>query len=131
MTVAVIAGLMLANYALNALVVGLPAVRWGTEPAPRVARGLVTFTLLGQVADRIGAVVAVPLMALYALIFRGGGWVAPLLVCNFVLSGLAVAWMAYRFHRFRWGVARDRARLLAVLAGVLTNPAWVLGLWLR
>jgi hypothetical protein len=53
----ILAALMAVNYLLNFLVIGLPAVKLGT-PRPRVARDLIGFTLLGQVADRLGMVLS-------------------------------------------------------------------------
>jgi len=121
--------LMLVNYALNFLVVGWPALRYGTAGRGLVARGLVWFTILGQVADRLGAILAGLAAGLVSELpaFRGeGGWVIPLLAFNFIFSGLAVAVLSLWFLRRRWGVPRLPRFAVAAIAGVITNPAWML-----
>ena len=45
---------MLVNYALNFVVIGLPAVKIGPATIRTVASGMVLLTLLGQGADRTG-----------------------------------------------------------------------------
>src|ERR1700682_3248931 len=50
--------LMAANYALNFLVIGWPAIRIGSISVRKVSLGLIILTLLGQIADRIGAFLA-------------------------------------------------------------------------
>jgi hypothetical protein len=45
---------MLMNYALNFVVIGLPAVKIGPATIRTVASGMVLLTLLGQGADRTG-----------------------------------------------------------------------------
>lgn len=48
---------------------------------------------------------------------------------NFALSGFAVFLLARWFLNRRWGVERLQAWKIAVAAGVLTNPAWVMIVW--
>jgi hypothetical protein len=70
---------MLVNYALNFVVIGLPAVKIGPAAIRTVASGMVLLTLLGQVADRLGAMLAV--MAMVPLDLEFGGlvfsWLLP------------------------------------------------------
>jgi hypothetical protein len=123
--------LMVINYALNFLVVGWPAIRFGPPGLRTVAKGLVWFTLIGQVADRVGAVAAgfaagsvAELMGL-----RGeGGWLMPLLVLNFIFSGIAIAGLALFFLRRRWRLSPSPSTAIAIVAAVVSNPAWALGL---
>ena len=121
--------LMAINYVLNFLVIGWPAIHVGPPDLPTVAKSLVWVTLLGQVADRVGAVVAGFAAGIVAelLGFRGeGGWVIPLLVLNFIFSGVAVAAVALFFLRRRWRVSASSSVLIATMAAFVSNPAWAL-----
>jgi hypothetical protein len=66
----VLAIIMLANYILNFIVIGLPAVSLASSRIKAVSVGLIVLTVLGQVADRLGAFaaifVAMPFMALFS-----------------------------------------------------------------
>jgi hypothetical protein len=124
--------LMLVNYGLNFLVIGLPARRLGSLPFRQVTRSLIWLTLLGQVADRIGAILAGLLagLAAGALGLKGeGAWVAPLLTLNFVFSGISVGILAFVFTRRFWGLRLKHSLWISTAAGILTNPAWAMGLW--
>jgi hypothetical protein len=90
---------MLVNYALNFVVIGLPAVKIGPAAIRTVASGMVLLTLLGQVADRLGAMLAV--MAMVPLDLEFGG-----LVFSWLLLGL-------NFLFFRGRRRRSGALLLA------------------
>src|SRR5262249_4562811 len=103
---ATIVALMAANYVLNFVVIGLPAVRFGSVPVAPAASGLIALTLLGQVADRVGALfaalLALPVTAIFSAIFGlsgEGAWFVPLLLLNFLLSGFAIAALALYFLR--------------------------------
>jgi hypothetical protein len=125
--------LMAVNYILNALVIGLPAIKAGPSDWRSVGAGLVTLTLLGQVADRLGALPAVLLAGLLAWAFdltELGTFASLLLGLNFVLSGIAVGALAFFFLTRRWHVETRTAQVISASAGVLTNPAWAMGLWL-
>jgi hypothetical protein len=123
---------MAGNYALNFTVIGLPAVRFGSVPAATVATGLLVLTLFGQLADRLGALLAAFFAQPVTFIFRLQGeaaWAVPLLILNFLFSGLAVAALAFYFLRRRWFVQGRLPWIVAVAASLITNPAWVIGLW--
>jgi hypothetical protein len=131
-----IAAMMLAfmavNYALNFAVIGLPAVRFGSVPIVTVATGLIALTLFGQLADRVGALLATFFAQPVTFIFRLQGeaaWAVPLLILNFLFSGLAVAALAFYFLHRRWRVQGRLPWMVAIAAGLITNPAWVIGLW--
>ncbi len=123
---------VVANYLLNLLVVGLPASRLGPTALPSVAIGLVWLTILGQVFDRISAVLAgfgaAPLARAVGASGDGAWWLS-LLALNWVLSGLGVVALAFLFLRRRWGVTKRASWVLALTAGVFTNPAWAFALW--
>ena len=129
-----VAVLMVVNYALNLLVIGLPAVKVGPPSGRQVAISLLWLTLFGQVADRVGAFLAlsVSLPIADALNLKGeGNWVVPLFGASFVFSGLAVGALAFYFLRWRWKVAKRPSWIISVASAVLTNPTWALVTWIR
>jgi hypothetical protein len=132
---AMLAALMAANYFLNLVIVGLPAALTLKVPVTTLLPGLIGFTLLGQVADRIGAVAALAMALPIADSFGVNGERSLALGflagigLNFLFSGLAVGLLALWFLQRRWGVSRTPARAIAVVAAVVTNPAWAMGLW--
>jgi hypothetical protein len=129
----VVAVLMLVNYGLNLLVIGLPARRLGSLPARQISCSLIWLTLLGQVADRIGAILAGLLAGAVPFLLgiqREGAWVVPLLTLNFVFSAISVAILAFVFTRRIWGLSLRHSVWISTGAAILTNPAWAMGLWL-
>jgi hypothetical protein len=131
-TLAFIAVLLVADYAINALVIGWPAKIWSGLPNAKLARELVRYTLWAQVADRIGALGSlVVLAALEPWLdkHREGYWVTPLIESKIALSAIAIGFVAWRYTRKRWGLSRGRAWTLSIAAAVLTNPMlWFLAL---
>jgi hypothetical protein len=124
--------LMLVNYGLNVLVVGLPAFKASPASARTILLGLAWMTLWGQLADRAGAFLALLSADGLAGLLRvdgEGAWFVPVLGMNFLFSGLAVGVLALYFLRRRWQVARRTAWLTALAAGIITNPAWAIGPW--
>lgn len=141
--------LMLANYALNFLVIGWPAIRVSPATPRRIAIGLIVLTVLGQVADRLGAFVTLIVLAPLGRAYedyivrhiRGespgafGTWLSQhmwlgehaSLILNFFFSGAAVALLTWVFLR-RWSVSRSIAWKITLAAAVFTNPAWAIGL---
>jgi hypothetical protein len=132
-TIGIVAAMMVVNYALNFLVIGLPAIRVAFVRLHLVCTGLVVLTLLGQLADRVGALAAVllaqPVADLLGLTGEGA-WAWPLLGLNFLFSGVAVGVLAFYFLRRRWKVAGRASWVVAGAAAVFTNPAWAIGLGL-
>jgi hypothetical protein len=124
--------LMGVNYALNFVVIGLPAHRFGSLPLNRISRSLIWLTLFGQVADRIGAVLSgllVDPVTNFLGLTGEGAWVAPLLGMTFIFSALSVGLLAFVFARYRWTLSRKHSLGISVAAGILTNPAWAMGTW--
>lgn len=121
-----ITGILLLDYALNFLVIGWPASRWSDVGTRKVARDLVVLTLLGQLADRAGAILGL-ILAMPAQEY----WV--FLAANFACTSVLIGWLVARFARKRWGLSGGRVAWLCVPAAVLTNPMLPLGLlvWLR
>ena len=142
MTAVVILGLMLVNCATNLLVVVLPAVRSGPVKMKEALHDLAGFTLFGQVADRLGAVLAV-ILSLPLLYFEDK-WnlfpgdpgdevpgmtslVVTLASVGALCSGVVVGLLAFHYAHRRWKVERRPALRIAIAAGVLTNPMlWAL-----
>lgn len=129
---AMVVGLMIVNYLLNVVVVGIPAARALNIKVAGLLRDLAVFTLLGQVADRVGAIAGLLLSSLIGSIAGVGGErgleleIIIALAINFIFSGLAVAALALWYLRRRWGVERRPAFAIAAMAGVITNPAWAM-----
>lgn len=132
LSAAMIVGLMTVNYLLNLVVLGMPAARFLQIKLGALTKDLVAFTLLAQIADRAGGVVAF-LLSFSLIGFAGLGGeqelVAGLLVgvyLTFIFSGLAVGLLALWYLRRRWEVQRRRAMTIAVWTAVITNPAWAM-----
>ena len=136
--------LMLANYVLNYFVIGLPAIEFGHADSNKVRRDLISLTLWGQAADRIGAVAAPLVLGFFGILtyllkkftginldMKGGvSSVVTLLLCfNFLLSGLAVGALSFQYLNKRWRISRRTSYKIALAAAVFTNPAWALALW--
>ena len=124
--------IMLANYGLNFLVIGLPAKRLGSIALRRISLSLIWLTILGQVADRIGAllagVLADPVVDLLGLSGEGA-WAIPLLGLSFIFSALSIALLAFSFAKYKWNLSMKHSLCISAAAGILTNPAWAMGLW--
>ena len=118
---------LLVDYALNFLVIGWLARRWSGQAGGKVARDLVAYTLWAQVADRVGAVLALLVVAASDSLLDKSSEVyffTPLFLAKFVLSALAIGVLVWRFARKRWALSRPRSFLLGVAGGILTNPEW-------
>ncbi|MFA6186902.1 MAG: hypothetical protein WC770_06815 [Phycisphaerae bacterium] len=126
--------LMMVNYALNLAVIGFPAIKIGKVKSRTVVIGLIWLTLLGQIADRLGALLATPLAGELAWILglRGeGNWFWTLIGQNFLFSGIAVGALAFYFVRMRWCVGTGPSWAIVIAAAIITNPAWaIIYLWL-
>ena len=124
--------IMIANYGLNFFIIGLPAKRLGNLTLGRISRSLIWLTIFGQVADRIGAVLAVfltdPITDLFDLSGEGD-WAIPLVGLNFIFSALSIALLVFAFTKYRWNLSIKHSLCISVTAGILINPAWAMGLW--
>jgi hypothetical protein len=115
------------DYGLNLLVIGWPAKRWTGRSLGKIARDLVPYTIWAQLADRLGALLAIPATAaLEPLLDKHseGYFVTPLLVSKVVLSAIAIGFVIWRFARKRWELSRRRSWILCVAGSMLTNPGW-------
>lgn len=131
--VAVLVVVLLAiNYLLNLVVMGLPAARTLGTSVRTLAKALLGFTLLAQIADRISAVAGFLLGALMSDLLGIQGehglvvaiWIG--IVLNFVLSGLAICLLALWYLLRKWRVRRRTSIRIAALTGLITNPAWLM-----
>ncbi|HUO05428.1 MAG TPA: hypothetical protein VMU16_09545 [Candidatus Binataceae bacterium] len=141
--VTLIAILMLANYAANFVVIGLPSIKAGPATMRSVSVDLILYTVLAQLADRLGALVAMFAAPWFKEVFGFWGFhvflAAPIaeqyhwgwraLVTNFVVSGSAIGVLALFFVGRRWRLPKRDAWLLASVASILTNPVWLI--WYR
>jgi|HubBroStandDraft_1064217.scaffolds.fasta_scaffold178821_1 hypothetical protein len=122
------------NYALNLVVLGLPARRLGFG-LKRSAKDLIGFTLFAQVADRLGIVVGFAVATACAFLFKFKGenglgeWFLAGIALNFVFCGIAVGFLAYHYLKRRWALPVTKSRWLALAAGVITNPSWIMVTW--
>jgi hypothetical protein len=131
-SIALVVGLMLVNYLVNLLVIGLPSAKLSKMSLSFLARDLVGFTVLAQIADRLAAVLGLIVGAV--VIDRVGiggeeGLAKAIelgLALNFVFAGLAIGFMSLRYARRRWGLSKRSALVIATIAGVITNPAWLI-----
>jgi hypothetical protein len=118
---------MAINYGLNFIFIGLPAMCFGKISRPVMARDLVLLTIAGQMADRLGALVAAftaePIAE--ALHLQGeAAWAGPLVFLNLGLSAVAIAFVVLFFCRRRWHLAFKWTALVMLLAVVFTNPVY-------
>jgi hypothetical protein len=144
-----IGALMAANYVWNFVVIGWPAIKIGSVPIRRVSLGLISLTLLGQIADRVGAFATLVALSPFEQAHQNyivqhirheqpnalGQWVSKhewllahsWLILNFLFSGAAVAFLTWFFLR-RWSVPRSVSWKIMLAATILTNPAWTIAL---
>jgi len=124
--------IMVVNYLLNFAVIGAPAIRLASARPKTVALGLLFLTLLGQLADRIGSILGAIIGVIISSIISGGRgmdnpYTGPsIIVSNLLCSGIAVGCLALWFLRRRWSVPRALSYKIALAAGILTNPAWIM-----
>ena len=144
-----VAALMFINYVLNFLVIGLPAMCFGGARPRKVGIGLIFLRFIGQIADRLGAVIALLALVPFTRAFGDyiqhdirheptsafGRWLSQhlwlgehaLLMLNFFFSGAAIALLAWFFLR-RWSITRSLSWKIALAAAIFTNPAWAIAL---
>lgn len=131
-SVALVVGLMLVNYLVNVAVIGIPSAKASQTKLRVFARDLIGFTLLAQIADRLAAIAGL-LVGLFIIDLIGISGEQGLLkgallglALNFIFAGLAIGFLALWYVRRRWGISKRPARVIAIAAGVITNPAWLL-----
>jgi hypothetical protein len=120
-TIALLVLLLAIDYGLNFLVIGWPMKAWSGLPLGKVAKELVWYTLCAQLADRVGALLAIPAAIALAPMFDTHGFVAPLLLAS-VLVAIGIGFVVLAFARRRWGLSRGRAWTLSVAGAILTHP---------
>lgn len=130
--VLLICSLMLLNYALNCFVIGIPAVWAGSPSIGQTLLDLIWLTLLAQIADRAGSILALLAagLALIPFSFSGDSGLAAFywlfLAFSLLFCGYFVWVLALHFLRKRWQVSDRAARRIAGAAAILTNPVWVM-----
>lgn len=127
-------GLMIVNYGLNLVVVGLPAAHAGNRPRFWFGKDLIWYTVLAQVVDRLGFILSLTVGTAVAALFNSKIEVALShgilggLAFNFILSGLGIVMLSEFLVKVRWRVAPRSARRIAIRAGIFTNPTWFIAL---
>jgi hypothetical protein len=81
-----------------------------------VAIGLIVLTILGQVADRLGA----GLGLLSGIVVNN---MPVIWISNLIYSGIAIFLLARWFLK-RWSVSHTARWKIALAAGIITNPCW-------
>ena len=126
---AIVIDLMLINYLLNLIVIGLPVILKRFASKRKVLFGLIGLTLLGQIADKVGGLFAVN-VALFIHSYTverdsmsTSTAMAVEVAANFLFSGVAISILVFVTLRL-WSVPRPASYKIAVAAGVITNPAW-------
>jgi hypothetical protein len=118
--------LLAIDYLWNLLIIGLSAMRVCAASRAKILIGLIIVTLLGQVADRLGAfLAAITAGPVVRGLLRLGaeGWALYWLVGNIIFSGIAIALLVWFFVRKRWLGSKRAALILAIVAAFLANPA--------
>src|SRR5258707_11139843 len=98
-TLGFLALLLLIDYALNFLVIGWLAKSWSSLTLGKVAVELVWYTLWAQVADRLGALLSIPVViALDPWLDKHSEayFLTPLLVSKVVLGAIAIGFVVWR-----------------------------------
>jgi hypothetical protein len=121
-------GLAAIDYLWNLLVIGLPCMRICAIRRKRLLLDVGLLTLLGQVADRLGAVIALTLVTarpIADLLVRRNAWGLWhwVLLGNLACSGAAIGLLVWLFVRKKWGGTRRAALIMATVAAIVTNPA--------
>ncbi|SRR6266404_3868258 len=134
-SIGLVIGLMLVNYLLNLAVIAVPAARVSEIKFRALARDLIGFTFLAQIADRVAAVAGL-FVGLF-IIDRSGvrgeeGLLKGFLLgiaLNFVFAGVAIGFLALRYLSHRWRISKRPAIVIAIAAGLFTNPAWLMAVY--
>ena len=113
---------MVLNYVWNVVVIGLPAISLCNAPYKTVILELVPLTFLGQIADRIGAILALPFVFVFGRFFP---LALSLLIGNFLFSGIAVGLLVFYFLHKRWGTSFRKSLVISIFAAIASNPVWI------
>jgi hypothetical protein len=123
--------LVALDYLLNVVVIAVPAWRSGAS-LRSATRDMLGFTLIAQVADRVGMVACtvvgycvhfIPGVVMHDL----GLFVVSVLAGNFLTSGALIWFLARYYCARRWALPKRRSTIIATVASILTNPAWAIG----
>jgi hypothetical protein len=119
---------MMFNYFLNLLVIALPSRKETPHTFRRLAYEIIGITLIGQLADRLGALLAFlsidPLIRIFNL--HGEKWALPLILINFFFPAVVIFFVVFFFTSHRWLVPKAAAITISAVAAFVTNPSWAL-----
>ena len=126
--------ILAVDYALNLVVVALPAARYGL-PLSKTAADTIGFTIIAQIADRFGMMLCAATIVALRIVGHMGTTPSDFksimiwsFVANFVTSGMLIWFLSIYYLTRRWHVPRRNSVLIATLAAVVTNPAWVVAM---
>lgn len=123
--------IILVYYVVNFIVLGSIVLKFGNLGVKKLSISLVWLTLLGQVADRLGALLAIQAAFVVATTFPAYStrvaWAIPLVGFNFLFSGIAIGALVFFFSERYWQLSRIESVIAAFIAAIMTNPAWVVG----
>jgi hypothetical protein len=128
---ALLGALIVIDYLLNFVVIAIPASRFGVSV--RVAAiDMIFFTIIAQVADRVGivacATVAYCIHFIPGVVMHNIGiLMAAILLVNFLTSGALIWFLARYYCAHRWALPKRKSTIIATIASILTNPAWAVG----
>jgi hypothetical protein len=124
--------LMLVNYGLNFLVIGVPASKASQRRSSSLATGLIWYTFLAQGIDRMAFTMSIMMGMMLASMFEiqgeavlGVGATIGLGL-NFIVAGTGIGGLALAMMTGRWDVPAKSARKIAISAAILTNPGWII-----
>ncbi|HNX31261.1 MAG TPA: hypothetical protein PKM35_06615 [Holophaga sp.] len=128
MVAALITVVMIFNYLLNLLVIALPSRKASPHTFRKLVYETIGITLIGQIADRVGAFLAILSVDLLIQFFNlhGEKWALPLILINFFFPAVVIFFVVFFFTSHRWLVPRAIAITISIVAAFVTNPSWAL-----
>ncbi len=124
--------LMGINYGLNFVFIGLPAMKLGSIALKPMIKDMFYLTLLGQIADRVGLMLAFLFTTKDFYYLLHGRTVTvdpdgPIFLWEFVCAAIAIAALVLYFSFLRWRLRLGKALLVTLCAVIFTNPVyWLL-----
>ena|SRR5437867_1777700 len=132
--IATVLFLMMANYLVNLVFVGFPVTWYAGLPLRRLLGGILLLTIVGQGVDWLGRTMATLVAHATPQLFGGVGPEAferTLIASNLLISGVWVGLSVYTLTRRWWSVPTRQAVIISLIAAIISNPGWAVGVWLQ